>query len=389
MNGFRSRPAEKREDYSPVVAIGLGLAVVLLLAFGAYWVGDGPRLEAAAAGLRHERVRRGESLYADQCAACHGLEGQGGVGPALKDRTVLKNTPDQIFFSVIRSGVPNTQMPSWSVDFGGPLTDEDIHDLVAFLRAWEPEAPEVALLERQPDPNQGALLFSGTCAVCHGEDGQGGKPGIPALNDPDRLGNFDNAWYRSVISYGRPAKGMPTWGTVLAPAQINDLVALLAAWRQGQDVRPAYALSDLLDLAYFALSQNDAASGRLHVERALEIGDGQAAELLSQIAVQIDTGDLAGAVAALAALEENWPPGDSLAGAQVYAAHCAVCHGEQGEGGLGKALVGSQFVQAQSNAGLTSLIQEGRPGTAMTGFSEQLSSQQIADLVAWLRTWQK
>ena len=46
---------------------------------------------------------------------------------------------------------------------------------------------------------------------------------------------FDDAWYRATIANGRPAKGMPTWGTVLSPEQIGDLVALIAAWRDGLD----------------------------------------------------------------------------------------------------------------------------------------------------------
>jgi mono/diheme cytochrome c family protein len=228
----------------------------------------------------------------------------------LNDRAALKNTPDEIFFSVIRSGVPNTQMPSWSVDFGGPLTDEDIHDVVAFLRAWEPTAPEILPQQRVPDPTQGALLFSSTCALCHGEDGLGGKGDIPALNDPARLAQFDDGWYRSVIAYGRPAKGMPTWGTVLAPAQIDDLVALLAAWRQGKVIRPAFSVTTLLDLAAFSLSQGDELSARLHISRALEISDDPAANQLRQIEALIFTGDLPAAAQALNSLIENWPPGN-------------------------------------------------------------------------------
>ncbi len=389
MNGSRSHPVELREDYSPLVAVGLGLALLMLLALLFLWTGDPPRLEAAAAELSQQRIQRGTAIYTEQCTGCHGLQGEGGVGPALKDKLVLKNTPDEVFFSLIRSGVPNTQMPSWSVDFGGPLTDEDIHDLVALLRSWEETAPEILPAARQPDPAQGALLFSSTCALCHGEAGMGGKPGVPALNDLSRLEKFDDAWYHSVIANGRPAKGMPTWGTVLSPAQIDDLVALIAAWRDGREINPAYSLADLLDLALFALSQDDAGSARLHISRAREISSGRTAELLSQIEAQVESGDVATAAQELAALKENWPPGDSQAGAQVYADNCAACHGPQGEGGIGKPLQGSPFILEQPNAELLTFIQEGRPGTAMAGFKDSLSEQQIADVIAWLRDLQK
>jgi mono/diheme cytochrome c family protein len=389
MNGTRSRPAPVREDYSTLLVVGLALAAILFGGLGIYWFGDGARLDAAAASLSQNRVQRGGEIFTTQCAACHGTQGEGGIGPALNNRAVLKNTPDEIFFSVIRSGVPNTQMPSWSVEFGGPLTDEEIHNVVAFLRAWEPTAPEITPIARQPDPAQGALLFSSTCALCHGENGLGGRPGIPALNDHARLAKFDDNWYRSVISYGRPAKGMPTWGTVLAPAQIDDLVALIAAWRAGQIISPAFSITKLLDLALFSLSQGDDASAKLQISRALGISTGPAVDLLTQAETQIGTGDRAGAIQTLTSLKDNWPPGDSQAGSEVYTANCVACHGPNGEGGIGKTLRGSEFVKGQTNADLVRFIQDGRPGTAMAGFRSRLSEQEIANVVAWLRTWQK
>ncbi len=295
MNGTRTHSTPAREDYTGLVALGLGLALVMLVGLGLYWLGDAPRLEAAAASLRQDRIQRGGEIYTGQCAGCHGLQGEGGVGPALQDRAVLKNTPDEIFFSVIRSGVPNTQMPSWSVDFGGPLTDEDIHDVVALIRSWEATAPEISPAAAQADPEQGALLFSSTCALCHGENGLGGREGVPALNDLDRLSRFDDDWYRGVIANGRPAKGMPTWGTVLAPDQIEDLVALLAAWREGQQVQPAFSLAALLEQARFALSQNDPGSARIQLDRALQISTGVTAAALRRAAEQIESGDLGAA----------------------------------------------------------------------------------------------
>ena len=36
-----------------------------------------------------------------------------------------------------------TQMPAWSVAYGGPLTDQDVRHVVAFIRSWEPTAPVI------------------------------------------------------------------------------------------------------------------------------------------------------------------------------------------------------------------------------------------------------
>lgn len=127
----------QKEDYSSLATFIILLSLALMVIFGLYWISEQSRLSEAEELLQEERIAHAEKIYADQCASCHGLAGEGGVGPALNDRTVLKNTLDGVFYSVIRSGVPNTQMPAWSVDFGGPLTDEDIRSLVAFIRIWE------------------------------------------------------------------------------------------------------------------------------------------------------------------------------------------------------------------------------------------------------------
>ncbi len=377
----------EKENYTPILAAGVFLTLFIIAGLVFYTIGEKTRLARAAGSFTSERVQRGRAIYNQQCVNCHGAQGEGGVGPALNNRTLLKNTLDSVFFSVIRSGVPGTQMPAWSVDYGGPLTDEDVRDLVAFLRAWEPTAPEVQPATFQPDAARGALLFSSTCAICHGENGQGGGV-APKLNDPARLNALPDDWYRGVIRFGRPAKGMPTWGTVLSPNQIEDLIALIDAWRQGAQVQPGYSVTDLLDNAIFALGQNDLASAELQVNRAMNVAQGYGLEVLRNVATLLTSGDAAGALSALQSLREQWPLGDPTQGAAVFSTYCAPCHGAQGEGGIGKKLQPNEFIQSKSNAELVDFILSGRPGTAMAGFKGRLSEAQIADVVAFLRLWQ-
>jgi cbb3-type cytochrome c oxidase subunit III len=207
----RTQTSRPVEDFSPYYRVGLVIVLLLIVGMNYAWLKDTPRLSSASQQLYAQRIQRGEQTFMSQCSACHGQQGEGGVGPALNNRTLLKNTLDVVLYSLIRSGVPNTQMPAWSVDYGGPLTDEDIRDVVAYLRSWEANAPEVTAPVHVADASRGAVLFASTCAICHGEDGKGGKPGVPALNVPDRLQKLDDNWYRGVIANGRPAKGMPTW----------------------------------------------------------------------------------------------------------------------------------------------------------------------------------
>jgi mono/diheme cytochrome c family protein len=374
-------------NYERYIIVGLVLTLLVLAGFSNYWMGESNRLEDAAKHFANERVQHGRRVYSEQCVSCHGPEGEGGMGTALNNKSLLKNTLDEIFYSVIRSGVPSTQMPAWSVDFGGPLTDEDIRDVVAFIRAWEPTAPEIEPAVFEPDSSRGALLFSTTCSICHGDDGKGSDDG-PAVNDTLRLVTLDNDWYRGVIANGRPAKGMPTWGTVLNPNQIEDLIALVDDWREGIEVEAAFSVTDLIASAIFSLEDEDPNSAAIHLTRALTVAEGTAAEILRNAGAQLLDEDDAGALVTLTTLQEQWPIGDALLGGEIYAEKCGVCHGQEGEGGIGPAMQPSQFVQDYNNAELVEFILEGRSGTAMAGFDSRLNEDEIANVVTFLRGWQ-
>lgn len=380
----------REENYNRYLIAGLVLTLLILAGLSVYIFTENSRLEAAAVTFEGERIQHGREIYTEQCASCHGSQGEGGVGTVLNNKTLLKNTFDEVFFSVIRSGVPSTQMPAWSVDFGGPLTDEDIRSVVAFIRAWEPTAPEIEPEVHEPSPTRGALLFETTCAVCHGSEGIGGEIG-PDVNEPARLAEQDDDWYRGVIRYGRPAKGMPTWGTVLSPEQIEDLIALIGEWREGQDVAAEFSITQLLESAIYSLKGGDPESAAIQVSRASSITDGVGAELLSNATTQLTAGDNAGALETLNILYQQWLLGDPEFGAESYASSCRACHGDNGEGGGGGAyppLNPNDFIQSTSNADMVAFLLKGRPGTAMAGFNGRLTESELANITAFLRLWQ-
>ncbi len=376
-----------KENYDRLKIVGLVLSLIVLGGMAVYWFGESARLAEASETFASERIERGHEVYMDQCVSCHGAEGEGGVGPALNDKKLLKNTLNAVFFSIVRSGVPNTEMPAWSVDFGGPLTDEDVKDVVAFIRAWEPTAPEIEPVVFEPDASRGALLFANTCAICHGQNGMG-TADAPPINNPTRLTSLEDDWYRATIKNGRPAKGMPTWGTVLSPNQVEDIIALIDAWRNGAEVEAAFSITDLLASAVFSLQEGDVDSASLQVSRALESAEGAGAEVLRNAASQLAAGDNKGALATLSALADQWPLGDSAAGGEIFATYCSPCHGAQGEGGIGLPLNPSEFVASSRTPDLVDFILAGREGTAMAGFDGRLTEAEIADVIAFLRLWQ-
>lgn len=86
-------------------------------------------------------VARGDALYAEHCAACHGAEGEGLTAPSLRNPYFLSLVSDGWLERSIAVGRPGTPMPA----FADSLAPAAIADLVALLRSWErpPGAPPV------------------------------------------------------------------------------------------------------------------------------------------------------------------------------------------------------------------------------------------------------
>ncbi len=80
-------------------------------------------------------VRRGAELYGLHCAECHGDEGQGRIGPRLA-KDWLSVRPDLTIKATISQGVPGSPMAAWGEDQGGPLSIEEIDDLVRLVLSW-------------------------------------------------------------------------------------------------------------------------------------------------------------------------------------------------------------------------------------------------------------
>jgi mono/diheme cytochrome c family protein len=342
------------DNYDRLLSIGLALTLALFLGFGFYWLDEPARMAAAVDQLQATRAEHGRVRFAENCAICHGVQGEGVTAPTMNSQEFLMSASDEVIFSLIRSGVPGTAMPSWSQAHGGPFPDDEIRDLVAYIRSWEPTAPPAAARPRPADAEQGAALFASACFACHGVDGRGAT--APAINDRARLNQFDDEWYRQTVAQGRPARGMPTWGTVLSPRQIDDLVALFAAWRRGETVTAVTPADEFLQLALLALSRGDLANAEYYLENAIRVtAPVQMAATRGALALVSDR-DLSGAIAAVQGLLAQPAVGDLDSGRQLYAAECAICHGADGVGGVGGPLAGNATVAGRSDRELTDLI---------------------------------
>lgn len=192
------------------------------------------------------------------------------------------------------------------------------------------------------DPNdpvlvQARALYASHCALCHGDKGQGfAADGANALANPFFLSIASDELIRSGITRGRVGGSgtpMPSFGIKhngsLTDAQIDGLTKLIRSWE--------------------TLPRVD----------------------LSKVRV---------------------PPGTPGRGLALYQVDCERCHGPQGNGATRKngymSLNDPDFLAHASDAYLYRSIVDGRPGAHMPSF-KHLSQQQLGDLVALIRSWQR
>jgi mono/diheme cytochrome c family protein len=158
----RDRPAPPpfepdwlERSLSRYLTAGLVFMAILVAGFGAYRARE-PGLRADARRQQEVTyVQLGSKLFAGNCASCHGKNGVGADSPRLNAREFLSSTSDDQMRLIIAGGVSGTEMSTWSIDLGGTLTDQQISQIIAYMRAWEPDAPSV------PDWRHGATTHEG------------------------------------------------------------------------------------------------------------------------------------------------------------------------------------------------------------------------------------
>ncbi|MEE8372604.1 MAG: c-type cytochrome, partial [Dehalococcoidia bacterium] len=190
------------------------------------------RQEAARERLLHESVEHGAEVYAQQCASCHGADGGGLVGPALRDTPLDAAT----FEKVISRGLPGTAMPAFAVEDGGSLKSHEIADLVAMAMHWdlaEGNAIESETTHAEPaatEPSQSSTAaaesYRSYCASCHGANRKGVEGLGPALT-PDSLGDRSTEDIAAIVTDGVSGTAMPSFERSMTTAEIDALVMFL------------------------------------------------------------------------------------------------------------------------------------------------------------------
>jgi cytochrome c oxidase cbb3-type subunit 3 len=87
------------------------------------------------------RLKLGEEIYNMNCAACHGPQGQGLVGPNLTDDYWVHGGSISEIFSTIKYGVPEKGMIAWSSQLR-PASMENVSSYIKTLRGTNPPNPK-------------------------------------------------------------------------------------------------------------------------------------------------------------------------------------------------------------------------------------------------------
>lgn len=202
---------------------------------GIFQLSEQARIEKAAAAARDEQVRRGAGIFTANCSRCHGGDGKGtDLAPSLNNKPLLAAVDDDFLRHTIAEGRPRTIMPAWGQDYGGPLTAQDIDQVVAYIRNWEKPAATVGRTTTvgglpADSVEGGRETFVWLCSGCHGDDGKVpvGNQHIIA-NSPEQMRPLSEADLRNRIMNG--GAEMPGLGSLLSPAELDGLIKFINSW---------------------------------------------------------------------------------------------------------------------------------------------------------------
>ena len=129
------------------------------------FLGLGPAPDAAAA-------KRGDPLFKENCAACHGANARGAQGPNLvRSVLVLHDLRGEEIGQVVRNGRPQGGMPAFT-----NLKDDQVYDIAEFIHLQVELAANRGLYSHAEtmnsgDVDRGKSFFAANCASCHSVTG--------------------------------------------------------------------------------------------------------------------------------------------------------------------------------------------------------------------------
>lgn len=202
-----------------------------------------PELDEEADAVTFKRIEE-EIALGQNCAFCHGGNGGGGpvptgwVNPVTGEQVAYNAPPlnnvfqrwdEEVVRFTIERGRPGTPMPAWAVEYGGPMNEQAVSDVIAYIKSFPenneaPDLPTEVCASDDLDTDDcatGAEIFEVRCAVCHGPNGQGKEDdtlwyqGMALWNGDVR--HLETDMHITTVVQGRRFAFMPQFGE--APPQ--------------------------------------------------------------------------------------------------------------------------------------------------------------------------
>src|SRR5215472_3168089 len=109
--------------------VGMALSLIAMIAVaGCGKPAPGPEVP------RPDSILDPVVLFSQNCAGCHGADGQKGPAMALSDQVYLAIVDDDSLRTTISKGRRSTAMSAFAQKEGGMLTDEQINAIVRGIR---------------------------------------------------------------------------------------------------------------------------------------------------------------------------------------------------------------------------------------------------------------
>lgn len=335
--------------------MGLLATLLIVVVLGVVALREPERQTEARTELRVEAVLSGTDRYAENCAVCHGAQGEGlGATPALNSAGVREMDYADVFKTIER-GRYNTNMAAYAVHEGGIFTNAQIDSLVAVVQYadWavvEARVAELGLTPPQPvvveltdetlqmvralpegeQLASGLELFVTECAACHGGNAEGTTL-APALNNADLRATKTDADLTRIVEQGVPGTLMAGWSRALTSEAVADVILLIRRW-----------------------DELEAAGIEMPVIETPEI---------------------------------DMSPEAVAQGQWLFDLMCTQCHGTGGYGSpMAPALNNKTFLSETPDAAIQRIISGGVPGTVMPAWGGRLTEADIAAITAYLRS---
>jgi len=100
----------------------------------------------------------GKEIFTSKCAACHGQQGEGGVGPNMTDKYWLHGGDIKDIFKTVKYGVPSKGMIAWQAQ----LDPKEMQQVASYIYTLEgtnppnPKDPQGDLFEREDSSTEAA-----------------------------------------------------------------------------------------------------------------------------------------------------------------------------------------------------------------------------------------